>query len=687
MSGKLKRRMIRARHRNQSKAPQKTALQVESLERRMLLDVAGIWDELGWRSASGGGVSWDSENANGGATEDHVTAGESQMVLSEDGDPVILWIEGEFHEYEDSPVPFDWEVEGIIYARQYAGDLGWWDLTPNSGDPVPGDPANNVMIGTGSQLETVAGPNGQIVAAWTNDNQIEVSRWDGTTWTQLITADELNVGTVNNNPSVVVNELGEIFVSYTAYHPDTEQNEIVVQKYGYIPSSQMSGPPSPEDLGWAEMYDEEVGVFGENLTSGVSNSQANSYGSSISVGLDGRPIVAWTSEYGFNQMDILLKRWDGDSWEELGIGSASDQDDSGNYGISNDVGKSLQVDVAVADNGDVIVAWVNWNNWEYYDTAGQAGVFVKVLDTGSNAWRDYMVSPSSSEDTGIAPDLGWWYNPSIDTTSGSYPFITWQGFGENERYELDRDLSSLNESENIADHTPGLEDNWDQESPIMGVYGSYYDGGSFVLMPNALDAYRANAFYQIEGLSREFSCWMPSVLVGANDELIMAYTWRDISNDLGVNDYEIFVQQWNLQESDWETFGRGSMIGGNDVFGGPDNSAGTYSNVFGSDTIADAQVQLGLVDSDNDADTDLDVLLANGEHIYLFDRDQGMWSTVDPPYGYSEIFDLRGDPSIEYDIEGPILLAYIDTDQFSDTFGSPFVYEWTAGGWALVGGD
>ena len=681
--------MIRARQRNRSTAPQRGALQVETLERRMLLDVAGIWDELGWRSASGAGISWDSEDATPADTDIQVTAGESQLLLGEDGDPIVLWIEGAFNEYIDSPVPFDWEVEGVIYARQYAGDLGWWDLTPNSGDPVTEDSEANIMIGTGSQLEAVAGPNGQIIAAWTNDAQIQISRWDGDDWTRLTDGEELNVGEVNNNPSVTINALGEIFVSYTAYHSATEQNEIVVQKYGYIPSSQMAGPPTPDDLGWTELYNEEVGAFGENLTSGVSNSQANSYDSSIAVGLDGRPIVAWTSEFGFNQMDILLKRWDGDSWEEMGIGSASDQDASGNLGVSNDVGKSLQADVAVADNGDVIVAWVNWNNWEHYDTAGRAGVFVKVLDFGSNAWRAYMVSPSSSAEAGIAPNRGWWYNPKIDTTSDSYPFIVWQGFGENERYELDRDSSYLIDSDNIADHTPGLLDNWDRESPIMAAYGSYYDGAAFNLMANDLDPSheRANPYYEIDGVNAEFSCWMPNALVGDNDELIMSYTWRDKTADAYLSDYEIFVQQWNTPEGDWEQFGRGSMTGGNDVFGGPENSAGYYSDIFDVASITNADVQLGLVDSDNNPDTEMNVLLANGEHVYLFDRDQGLWSMVDPSYGYSEIFDLRGDPSVEYDIEGPVLLAYIDTNPFSDTFGSPFVYEWTAGGWSLVGGD
>ena len=62
MSGKIRRRMMRARRRNKSATSRDPVLQVEPLERRLLLDVAGLWDEIGWRSASGSGVSWDSDN-------------------------------------------------------------------------------------------------------------------------------------------------------------------------------------------------------------------------------------------------------------------------------------------------------------------------------------------------------------------------------------------------------------------------------------------------------------------------------------------------------------------------------------------------------------------------------------------------------------------------------------------------
>ena len=122
-------------------------LTLESLERRLLLDVAGWWDELGWRGASGGGATWDLQQ----------DPGEAQLILSSDGDPVLIWVDTQetqgpvdgghedlgigFGEYIEDPIPYSWQVSGAIYARQYVDDpdganLGWWDLSPGSGDAL-----------------------------------------------------------------------------------------------------------------------------------------------------------------------------------------------------------------------------------------------------------------------------------------------------------------------------------------------------------------------------------------------------------------------------------------------------------------------------------------------------------------------------------------------------------------------
>jgi len=304
MSQKIRRRMKRAWRRKDTSTAKGSGLQLENLERRVLLDVAGFWDELGWRSATGGGISWD----------EAAEPGEAQLVLSADGDPIVLWIEGQFIEYIEEPVPFHWEMNGSIYARQYAADVGWWDLTPGSGDTV--------AIGTGSQLSAATGPDGQIVATWLSGAEIEAARWNGTLWEPL--GPVSNDAVANEKPDVAVNNLGEIFISYTAMHPLTGQREIVVKKYGYDYGEldKIGGPPAATDLMWVELVNEDVGLFGVNDTSGVSNDLASSFDSSIAVDAEGRPIVVWTSNNFEGNMEIYLKRWDGDSWEEVGLGSA-----------------------------------------------------------------------------------------------------------------------------------------------------------------------------------------------------------------------------------------------------------------------------------------------------------------------------------------------------------------------------
>jgi len=664
MSHKLRRRLSRAlRRQNGPGRGQESVLRLETLEQRLLLDVAGYWDELGWRSATGGGTSLDE------GTE----AGEAHLVLSQDGDPMLFWTEGTFNEYIETPIPFYWEVEGNIYARQYAGATGWWDLTPGSGDTV--------AIGTGRQMDAAAGPDGLMAVAWISGtdpaSEVYVCRWDGTQW--LPAENISNDGVLNENPSIAINGAGEVFVSYTALHPVTMQREIVVQKYGYHYAIQVQGAPTSADLGWVEVVSAEVEPFGLNDLSGVSHDSANSYDSAIAVDRAGRPIVAWTSQSGENSPEIYLERWNGTDWMELGMGSASDLDGDGQSGVSNNPGFSLQPDVAVAANGDVIVAWVDWADWYNYDNhdtaGGLAGVFVRVLRAGATTWDEYQTGVSA-RGAGIAPSQGWYYSPQIAATSQGYPFVVWQGFGAGERYVINRDYDL---------GTPPWTDTG-LESPIMAVYGSAYaPAGGFRLLPSQTDPTdtRANPYSVISGLAVTSPCWMPAAVVAPNDQLVMAFMWRDIPINPGHLDSEIFVQKWDAAAHDWVGYGRSSNANGNDVFGGPVNSAGPYDP--GSRLYREGNVQLALIDYDNKASTEEDVLLANGQHVYLYNRQTGAWSLLDPPGGYGRVFNLKGEPEVEFNIPGNPLLGYVDTNPFSATYRLPFVLEYRGGSWVKVG--
>ncbi|MCH9023315.1 MAG: hypothetical protein IID32_11230, partial [Planctomycetes bacterium] len=277
MSKRFKPRSVRSR-RKKARSNVASELKLEHLERRLLLDVAGWWDELGYRSASGGGVSWDLSDNPGGA----------QLVLSGDGDPIIFWTDGILEEYVDVPISFHFQTAGAIYARQYGGEeLGWWDLNSGGGDSLSAaintvifsddeiqdiedafeardsedDPVNpNDFIFGGNnvntparQISAAAGPNGIIVVVWVADaiplevpsdgregldSEIYAKMWNGQQWLELnVSARGGGVSNdgaaLNEKPDVAISDSGDVYISYTALHPLTDQREIVVKRFGF----------------------------------------------------------------------------------------------------------------------------------------------------------------------------------------------------------------------------------------------------------------------------------------------------------------------------------------------------------------------------------------------------------------------------------------------------------------------
>lgn len=712
--------------------PGTQSLRLESLEQRLLLSVNGWWDELGWRSASGGGVSWDATDR----------PGEAQMVLSSDGDPVVFWIDGTFNEYVNTPVPFHWEVSGDIYARQYADAIGWWDLSPGSGD--------NVSIGTGRQMTAAAGPDGTFVVAWVSGtgatSEIQAKMWTGQSWVGLGTSASTvglsNDGVLNEKPDVAINGAGEVFISYTAIHPRTNQREIVVKRFASAQRSNLNET-------WVELHGTDQQNFGLDLTSGVSNDLANSFDASIAVDLLGKPIVVWMRQFQTNQSEIYARRWSGAAWEEFGVNAASDVSalNPGTGGISSDATQSVQPDVAVAANGDVFVTWVNWTNWTtQYDTNGQAGVFLKYLDYSADAdgdltnaaWQRMPVaewvngawtvvlanfnnstSPIDSvHNGGLAgnstaagePALGWYYMPQIDTDSNSMPLVTWQGFGQLERFLIDRD-NTASLPDGSSAHTPGVINNLDHESPVMGVYASYYQSqingmlrlystGNTWNLGNTTPSWAPTGVRQ-SASPANYLCWMPSVCIGPSNEFLLSYTWRDNIRDAYSNDNEIYVQQMTVSQAgvtQISTYGRGSNIEGNELIGNIDNVTDTFRSQMPVNT---GFVRMGLIDYDNNPATEMDILWANGIHLYVYDRSLDTWitnTTIDT--GYGRLFDLKGDPFVETGVSGQWsddpagttgggpLLAYLDNtvNQWNPMglLYLPYVRRWDGNTWDPV---
>ncbi len=728
MLRKIRRQFNKARQLRKNTPKSNSSLKFEPLENRLLLDVAGYWSELGYRSGSGGGVSWDT-------TSD---VGETQIITSEDGDPVVFWVEGNYSDLttldaDADPVPYSYYLSGTIHARQYAGeDLGWWDLDGGSGDSA---------ITSGGQIDVVTGPNGRIILAGISNDQVFVMQWDGADWTDISNAGvtvnlqtvvataidpddpdtlvDVTEGVTASKPSIAVNDAGEIFVSYTAEFPGASQSEIVVMKYGFAYDDNTVGTPLQSDLGWTELTSTEVGEFGQTagqMTGGASNTTGNSFDSAITVDNSGKPIIAWTEAADEVNGEIFVKRWDGDSWEEIGENSASFNEANGNFGISSNSYQDLQPDIAVNSDGDIIVTWVSWQNWTNYTSDGQAGIFVRYLpgnDT-TGPWRAYTFQVDaggvdSDKDAGVAqgygvPEgragLGWYYQPEITLDSSGNAAITWFGWGESENNAVDRD----------HERNPYVADD-----PYWGVFVSYYhdhDNNS-----NTADTYEL-LFEDYDETTYEWNsdtaaahtnvqravagepdklAWAPSLtFVGdpGSETLVFSYVQEDEIDYEFQYDQETYVKYWDGDS--WEEYGLGAASNGNTVIS-------DYPTDADFDTSDIAYFEFNSISTD-----DYDVVTANADYttensskMYVYDRQTGSWSTKEPltaggddinlidhdgdgVYGFGCIFDLKGEPEIEYsDIKnGNPLLAFLD-----DTDGIPYVYQYSiAGGWSLVGG-
>ena len=99
---------------------------------------------------------------------------------------------------------------------------------------------------------------------------------------------------------------------------------------------------------------------------GISGSNEISLAPHVAVAPDDTVYVIWYERLGTNT-DILIRRWNGSIWVEVGAGSAT------GGGISNTVGSSSLPSVTITSANMPIVAWAD-------DTSGNYEIYVK-------AWR------------------------------------------------------------------------------------------------------------------------------------------------------------------------------------------------------------------------------------------------------------------------------------------------------------
>jgi hypothetical protein len=173
-------------------------------------------------------------------------------------------------------------------------------------------------------------------------------------------------------------------------------------------SGRPARPPFPiagATAGW-----EEVGA-GSASGGGISDNDGSSSAPAVAVGPHGVVYVAWhddSDECGDD--DIYARRWEGSSWEELRIGSAS------GGGISRNDGTSRAPSIAAGPGGDLYVAW-------HDNSGGERNYEIYVRRWDGNDWGE--VGAGSATGGGISDNGGDSTHPTAAVAPDGTPYVAW----------------------------------------------------------------------------------------------------------------------------------------------------------------------------------------------------------------------------------------------------------------------
>ncbi|MGL4648267.1 MAG: hypothetical protein ACRC1H_02565, partial [Caldilineaceae bacterium] len=283
----------------------------------------GGWVPVGAGSASDGGIS------NNFTQSFRTTLAIDNALL-----PVLAWT--------DSPAPGNPNTE--IYAKRFDGAT-WVEV--GSGSSSGGGVSNTA--GESGDAALAAGPGGTLWLAWSDstsgDAEIYVKRWTGNTWDEASPGSASGGGISNNSdasfaPAIAVGADGLPVVAWV--DRSGGDTEIYLRKF--------------DGDSW-----EPLGASASG--GGLSSNNGASIDPSVAVNALGQPLVAWSDLSGFNA-DIYVRRWNGNTWAQVGSGSAQ------LGGVSHTIGFSGEPVVAIGRDGRVSLAWSD-------DTPGQGEIYVR----------------------------------------------------------------------------------------------------------------------------------------------------------------------------------------------------------------------------------------------------------------------------------------------------------------------
>lgn len=299
------------------------------------------WVELGAGSASGGGISnndGDSHNPS--------------LVIGPDGAPAVAWEDNSSGNYEIYLRRWD----GATWVELGAGSASGGGISNNDG----GSSNPSLAIGPDG-MPAVAWDSlsedtitHHYTRLWKGVNwvgpdrnyEIYVRRWNGAAWVEIGAGSASSGGISDNNgesryPSLAIGPDGVPVVAWddnSAWAGDNRDNyKIHLRRW--------------DGAFWADMAGSAVGS--------ISNDIWSSGGASLAIGPDGLPVVAWTGRNTFDNTEIYVRSWDGAYWVEMSAGSAS------GGGISNTGETSWHSTLAIGPDGTPVVAWDERRNTTY----------------------------------------------------------------------------------------------------------------------------------------------------------------------------------------------------------------------------------------------------------------------------------------------------------------------------------
>lgn len=331
------------------------------------------WLEFGMDSAINGGIS------NTGTV---YGAGQS-LAIAPDGTPCVTWANQAFG-------------EGEIYIRCWDGST-WAEV--GTGSASGGGISNTV---TDSLFPDIAiAPDGTLYVAWTEDWQnIYIRHWNGSAW-QEVGEGSASSGGISNSViggaqrvSLAIAPNGMLYAAWDEWSTSTGYPAIYIRV-------------------WNGMNWETVGD-GSASGGGISNTTETSRFPFLAISPNGKLYVAWqyTNEGG-DILSIYVRSWNGNIWEEVGLGSAMGE------GISEESNFVTRPSLVISNNEIPYISYIGTNDNESVNT-------FRTKRWNGIAWE--LVGDGWQVDNSLLSNAE---QSSITLSTDGFPCVAWSANSEN----------------------------------------------------------------------------------------------------------------------------------------------------------------------------------------------------------------------------------------------------------------